>query len=177
MLVHLKWVSWFNHLGHKFDLKKDNFACMSWNLEAEWRECYHSKSVIFSKPSPISCGHWCVLQTKLCHSFVHLGFPFGGWSLYLHSEYLLIVAFLWTCATPCCFPSACLSCLYGETVWCHDLLCVNYHTFPCFSAWGVCSFFKKIWCGDIYLAVLYCMLLCSFVSAQVWADDGLFNFR
>lgn len=121
MLVHLKWVSWFDHLGHKFDLKKDNFACMSWNLEAEWRECYHSKSVIFSKPSPISCGHWCVLQTKLCHSFVHLGFPFGGWSLYLHSEYLLIVAFLWTCATPCCFPSACLSCLYGETVWCHDL--------------------------------------------------------
>lgn len=109
--------------------------------------------------------------------FCTLSIPFGSWTLCFHSEYLLRVVFLWTGATPCCFPSTCLSCLYGKTAWCHDLLCVSYYTFLCFSVWRVCSIFFFNLNSGIYVAVLYSMLLCFSVSAQVWAEDDLFSFR
>lgn len=90
------------------------------------------------KPSPLSCG----LNVSCGPNFANLctlRIPFK--TLCFHSEYLLMVAFLWTGAISCSFSSACLYCLCVETVWCHDLLCVNCRTFLCFSVWRVCSFF------------------------------------
>lgn len=148
---------------------------MSWRLEAEWGGYYNSKSMMFSKPSPISCG-----LNVSCRS---------NFAILLYTQHSLLVDGPCVCilSNDCVLVNWCNSLLFS---FCLPLLplwrnCVVPWPYVCelpylsvlFRLKGVSFFFFFFNLNWWYLSVLYCMLLCFSPSAQVWAEDGLFSFE